>query len=118
MSCSKKTRNTPSAVSAPAASVSAPADTAGTAASAFADVPMRRYPHPIPAACDPYYCQSMDQADAGQSWACQGCAQRAFLARQLRRQQILLEEIYALLLRSLPHEPAPAGPEEMDGYKM
>ena len=108
MACTRKTRNTavsPSAASASSsssdtvsttASAAAAADAASAEAaqSAFADVPMRRYAHPIPTACDPYYCQSL----------CQGFDQserEERLIRLLRRQSAQLKEIRALLMQIL-----------------
>ena len=125
MSCKRKTKNT-AAQAKSAASVSTvfavpEADEAGEAAvlgaqtelagetaeadesaggtSPWSDVSMRRYVHPIPAACTGCGCQSCPC----QSCLCQQAEQTACLTRLLRQQRDLLEEIRNLLMRFYPH---------------
>ena len=125
MSCKRKTKNTAAQANS-AASVSTvfavpEADEAGEAAvlgaqtelagetaeadesaggtSPWSDVSMRRYVHPIPAACTGCGCQSCPC----QSCLCQQAEQTACLARLLRQQRDLLEEIRNLLMRFYPH---------------
>jgi hypothetical protein len=125
MSCKRKTKNTAAQTNS-AASVSTvfavpEADEAGEAAvlgaqtelagetaeadesaggtSPWSDVSMRRYVHPIPAACTGCGCQSCPC----QSCLCQQAEQTACLARLLRQQRDLLEEIRNLLMRFYPH---------------
>lgn len=125
MSCKRKTKNT-AAQTSTAASVSTvfavpEADEAGETAvlgtqtelagetaeadggaggtSPWTDVSMRRYVHPIPAACTGCGCQSCPC----QSCLCQQAEQTACLARLLRQQRDLLEEIRNLLMRFYPH---------------
>lgn len=124
MSCKRKTKNTAAQTNS-AASVSTvfavpEADEAGEAAvlgaqtelagetaeadgstdgtSPWSDVSMRRYLHPIPAACTGCGCQSCPC----QSCLCQQAEQTACLARLLRQQRDLLEEIRNLLMRLYP----------------
>ncbi len=111
MSCKRKTKNT-AAQTSTAASVSTvfavpEADEAGETAEAdggaggtspWTDVSMRRYVHPIPAACTGCGCQSCPC----QSCLCQQAEQTACLARLLRQQRDLLEEIRNLLMRLYP----------------
>ena len=107
MSCKRKTKNTAAQTNS-AASVSTVFELAGETAEAdesaggtspWSDVSMRRYVHPIPAACTGCGCQSCPC----QSCLCQQAEQTACLARLLRQQRDLLEEIRNLLMRFYPH---------------
>ena len=125
MSCKRKTKNTAAQTNS-AASVStvfavpeaneagetavlgtqtelagetAEADGGAGGTSPWTDVSMRRYVHPIPAACTGCGCQSCPC----QSCLCQQAEQTACLARLLRQQRDLLEEIRNLLMRFYPH---------------
>lgn len=82
-----------------AAGETAEADGSAGGTSLWSDVSMRRYVHPIPAACTGCGCQGCPC----QSCLCQQAEQNACLARLLRQQRDLLEEIRDLLMRFYPY---------------
>lgn len=74
-------------------------DRTEAADASWTEVNMRRYVHPIPAACTAWGCQTCPC----QSWAEQGAEETARLARLLRQQRALLTEIRDLLVQMFPY---------------